>query len=118
MDGQHRIEQVRETDAVRLRDEAEEAAVAVEAPRPPDLDHFDAWLVVAVEQLVGDFAVRGLIVQLEGFGAEPLRAHHRDQRVRQNAADGRVRQELFELGHCSPLFRRWPERPLAYSERV
>jgi hypothetical protein len=33
VDREHRIEQMREADAVRLRDEAEERAIAVEAPR-------------------------------------------------------------------------------------
>ena len=58
VDGQHGIEQVREADAVRLGDEAEQRAVAVEAPGPALLDDLEAGLVVAVEQLVGDLAGR------------------------------------------------------------
>ena len=38
VDGEHRIEQMRETDAMRLGDEPEQRAVAVEAPRPPLFD--------------------------------------------------------------------------------
>ena len=34
VDGEHRVEQVREADALRLGDEPEERAVAVEAPGP------------------------------------------------------------------------------------
>ena len=46
VDGQHRIEQVRQADAMRLGDEAEQRAVAVEAPGPALLHDFEARLVV------------------------------------------------------------------------
>jgi hypothetical protein len=72
---QHRVEQMRQADAVGLRDQAEERAVAVEAPGPALLDQLQAGLVVAVEQLVGDLAGRGLVGQLQRLGAEPLDAH-------------------------------------------
>ena len=58
MDREHGIEEVREADAVRLGDEAEERAVAVEAPRPALLHDLEARLVVAVEDLVGHAARR------------------------------------------------------------
>ena len=58
VDRQHRIEEVREADAVRLGDEAEERAVAVEAPGAALLDDLEARLVVAVEQLVRHLAGR------------------------------------------------------------
>ena len=61
MDRQHRIEEMSETDSVRLGDEPEQWPVAVEAPWPPLLDDLEARLVVAVKQFVGDAAVRGLI---------------------------------------------------------
>ena len=56
VDGQHRIEEVRQADAVRLGDQPEQRAVAVEAPGPALLDDLEPGLVVAVEQLVGDLA--------------------------------------------------------------
>ena len=52
VDREHRVEEVREADAVRLGDEPEQRAVAVEAPRAALLDDLEARLVVAVEQLV------------------------------------------------------------------
>ena len=64
VDGEHRVEEVGEADAVRLGDEAEERAVAVEAPRPARLDDLEARLVVAVEELVRDAAGRVLVGQL------------------------------------------------------
>ena len=89
VDREHRIEQVREADAVRLGDEAEERAVAVEAPRAALLDDLEARLVVAVEELVGDPARRRLVGELERVGAEPLDADDGDERVGQDAADRR-----------------------------
>ena len=71
VDREHRIEEVREADAVRLGDEAEERAVAVEAPRAARLDDLEARLVVAVEDLVGDAAVR---VRGRRASARPSRA--------------------------------------------
>ena len=56
MDGEHRVEEVREADALRLGDEAEERAVAVEAPGAALLDDLEPRLVVAVEELVGHAA--------------------------------------------------------------
>ena len=59
VDGEHRIEQMREADALRLGDEPEQRAVAVEAPRPALLDDLQiAARRVAVEQLVADLARR------------------------------------------------------------
>ena len=52
--GEHRIEEVREADAVRFGDEPVRGAVAVEAPRAPLLHDFEARFVVAVEDLLGD----------------------------------------------------------------
>jgi hypothetical protein len=54
VDCQNWIEQVREVDAVRFRDQAKETAVAVETPGPALLDDLKARLIMAVEQLVGD----------------------------------------------------------------
>ena len=88
VDREHRVEEVRQADAVRLGDEAEERAVAVEAPGPALLDDLEARLVVAVEQLVRDLAGGVLVGQLERLGAEPLDADDGDQRVREDAADG------------------------------
>ena len=56
MHGQHRIEEMRQTDAMRLRNQAEQVPVTVEAPRAAVLDDLEARLVVAIEQLVGNAA--------------------------------------------------------------
>ena len=70
-----------ESDALRLRDQAEQCAVAVKAPRPTLDDDFQALLVLAVEKLVGDGAVRCLVGQLKCFRAKPLHTDHCNETV-------------------------------------
>jgi hypothetical protein len=94
--GEHGIEQVRESDAVRLGDQAEERAIAVEAPRSARLDDLEARLVVAVQDLVRDPAARRAIHERERVGPVPGDADDRDRRVGQDAADGGVRPETLE----------------------
>ena len=72
---------MRQADALRLGHEPEERAVAVETPRPPRLDHLEARLVVAIEQLVCDSPGRVLVRQLDGVGAEPFQIDNRDEAV-------------------------------------
>ena len=58
MDGQDRIEQVGQADTLRLGDQPEESAFAVEAPGAALFDDLDARLVVAIEQLVRHLCLR------------------------------------------------------------
>ena len=97
MHSEHGIEQIRQPNAVRLGDEPEEAAVAVEAPGPALLNDFQARLVVAVQEDVGDAASGILVGQLDGLGAEPLDVHDGDETVGQDAADGGVGPEVEPL---------------------
>ena len=103
VDGQHRIEEVRKADAVRLGDQAEQGAVAVETPGPALLHELEARLVVAVEQLVGHLAGGRLVGEFEGLGAEPLHADDRDEAVRKDAAHRGVGLKVFEPNHSGPL---------------
>lgn len=73
--------------------------IAVETPGAAVLDHLEAQLVMAIEQLIGN-ATRGPFVgQLQSLGAKPLNADHRDRLVAQNASDCGGRLEVFEAGH-------------------
>ena len=45
---QNRVKQMRQADTLRLRDEAEERAIAVKTPWPPVLDNFEARLIVPI----------------------------------------------------------------------
>jgi hypothetical protein len=82
---ENRVEQVSEPDAVRLRNEAKQRPVAVEAPRATALDDFNARLVVAIQEFVGDLAVRILVRQLERLGTEPLGIHYGHECIRQDS---------------------------------
>ena len=62
-----RVEEVGEVDPLRLGDESEEVAVAVEAPRPTGLYKIEPGLVVAVEDFGAHGAVRELVSQLDGL---------------------------------------------------
>ena len=54
VDGQQRVEEVGEADALGLGGEPEQRAVAVEAPRPAALDDLERRLAVAVEELAAE----------------------------------------------------------------
>ena len=101
VDRQHRVEQVREADALRLGDEAEQRAVAVEAPRPALLHELEARLVVAIEQLVRHLAGGRLVGELERLGAEPLHADDDHDRVGDDPPHRCTWLKLFELDHAS-----------------
>ncbi len=98
-----RVKEVREPNPVRLRHEAEEVPVAVEAPGSTLLDHVEPGLVVAVEELVRDLPGRVLVGEFQGFRSEPLDVHDCDEAVGQNAANGCVRLEVFESGHRNSM---------------
>ena len=87
-----------ESDALRLGNEPEERAIAVETPRAAALNHFEARLVVAEEQLVGDASGGVLVGELDGVGAVPLDVDDRDQPVRRDAADAGRRLEVLKRG--------------------
>src|SRR6516164_10939514 len=99
MNSKHRIEQMRQTDTMRLGNQAKQVPFAVEAPGATVLDNFKARLVMAVEQFIGDTARWRLVGQLQCLGAKPLYADHRNNLVRQNASDRCGWLEVFETGH-------------------
>ena len=98
--GVHRqrgVEQVREVDAQRLGHQPKQLPIAVEAPRPPLLDHLQARFVVAVEDLAAQLAAGSAVGELQRVGPEPARAHHRHQNIRQDAAYGGGGLQVFQL---------------------
>ena len=109
VNGQHRVEQVGETDALRLGYQPKQGAVAVEAPRAPLGDDLQPVLGVAVEQLVGDRAFRRLAGQLERLRAEPLHADDRHRVVRMHAADGAAWAKVLDPARTESV----RERPTA-----
>ena len=94
---QRGVEQVREVDAQRLRYQPKQLAVAVEAPRPPLLDHLQARFVVAVEDLAAQLAARPAIGELKCVRPEPAHAHDGDQGIGQDAAHGGGGLQVLQL---------------------
>jgi hypothetical protein len=88
---EHGIEEMREAG-----DQAEERAVAVEAPWAARLDKLDAWLVVPVEDLVRHPPVRPAIHDGQGVRAMLLHAHDGNRGVGEDAADRSVGLEILE----------------------
>ena len=109
VDRQQRVEQVGEADALCLGRQAEERAVAVEAPRPPVRNRLDPGLGVAVQQLAGQRAVRRPAGHIDRFRTEPLHADHRDEAVRQQPADHQARAQVFEA-HAESHDTAFPRR--------
>ena len=99
MYGEHGIEQMRQTDTMRLRNKPEQMPVAVEAPRASVLHDLQARFVMAIKQLVGNTARWPLVGQLKRFGAKPLHADHCDDLLGQNASDCGGGLEVFEASH-------------------
>ena len=97
MDGQQGVEEMGEANALGLGDEAEEGAVAVEAPWAGLFGDADAGLVVAVEELVGDLASGCFVGQLDGVVPVPLHVDHSDEAVCQDALDSGVGCEFFQF---------------------
>ena len=111
MDGENRIEQVGQADSVCLGDEPEEVALAIETPRPADLNDFEGRLAVAIEELVGDLARGVLVGQFDAGVTEPLGGYDRNRGIRQDAAYGRTGGEVLKPCHVAPKCG-WPGGPL------
>src|ERR1700748_3560989 len=103
MNGKHRVEQMRQTDTMRLRNQSEQMPVAIAAPRAAVLHNFKMRLVIAIEQFIGNTARWSFVGQFQRLGAKPLDADHGDYLVWQNALDCGGGLEVFEAGHlvCS-----------------
>ena len=71
-----RIEQVRETDAVGLRDEPQQVAVPVEGPGPAGRDHLEPRLVIAINDAIARRTRIVLESDLDRLVAEPFDLDH------------------------------------------
>ena len=98
MDGEHGIEQVGEPDALGLGHESKQVPIAVEAPGAARLDHLEARLVFAKEQLSVGRAQGVLVRKFDRIGAEPLDTDDRNEAVGRDAADGGGRTEILKRG--------------------
>jgi hypothetical protein len=90
---------MREVDPVRLGNQAEELAVAIEAPRPTGLADFQGGLAIPVKEHDIGFAGGVLVGELDCSRAVPLDVNYRDQAIGQDSLDGGAAGEIFELCH-------------------
>ena len=94
---------MREVDALRLGNQPEQFTIPVEAPGPALFHHFDAELVVTVEQLVRDLALGSFVGVLDSGGAMPLHTHHGHEPVWQYASHRGVGFKVFEAAHLASV---------------
>ena len=80
-----------EADAVGLRDEPVERAVAVETPRSTLRHDFETRFVVAIEHLLRNLSRWGAVDQRERICSVPLDVDDCYRRRRVNAPDGCTR---------------------------
>ena len=102
VDGQNRIEKVRQADAVRFGNQAEQSAISVKTPGPALFHKIKALFVISIEQLVRHLAGRCFVGKLKRLCAKPLHTDDRDQRVRKEPADRSVWLKVFESNHLVP----------------
>ena len=101
VDGQHRIEEVGQPDALRLGDEPEQARRRRRSSRAGPARRPRGGARRGGRAARWRPCRRRLVGQLERLGAEPLHADDRDEAVRQDAADGGVGLEVFEPAHAA-----------------
>jgi hypothetical protein len=102
VDREHRVEQMGQADTVGLGDEAEQRAIAVEAPRSPFGDNLQGGLAVTVEELVVDAAGGVFVSERQRVRAMPVHGNDRDQRVGSDTPNGGATGQLLQTRHAHP----------------
>ena len=97
VDRHHRVEQVREVDAVGLGGELEVLAGGIEGPGAAGLGQGQLGLVGAEQHLLQQLAVGGLVVDGEGVIADRLGGDDAHDVPRLQARDGGVLLDVFEF---------------------
>jgi len=99
VDCDKRIEQVGQPDAMRLGYEAEEAAVAVEAPGAASSKEFQGWFSVAEEDLSANVTSGIFVHHLDHVRTVPFGTYEFGDSVGQNTFDEATRGKFFEPSH-------------------
>lgn len=90
VNGEMRIEEMRQVNPAGFRYQAEESAVAVESPGLAGRDGFEPRLVVAVEELISGLARCVLKSDFDARGAPPFRLEDRNDGIGE-ATNGRTK---------------------------
>jgi hypothetical protein len=113
VNGKQRIKEVGQPNSVSFRSETEEISVSLEAPDETWLNKRKFRLALAIEETALGDAIRPLIRQLDGVGADPLDVDNGDGISEYDPADFAPRREAFKfqttspsilLPYCSPQF--------------
>ena len=99
VDGQQRIEEVGQADAVGFRKQTEERRRRRRNSRAACLSDFKVRLTVAVEQLVAEPSGAVLVGNLDGNGPDPAHVADRDDAFGEDAFHGSTADDFFKLGH-------------------
>jgi hypothetical protein len=97
MHGKDRIEQMSQTNTVRLGHQPEERAIAVETPGAAMLNCFEARFIVSIQDCLIDLTGWRAVDQRERFRSMPLHGDHGYHAIRDDAADDRAGLEVFEF---------------------
>ena len=103
VNGQCRVKEMGQPDAVGFGNKAERGPVAIKAPGPPLLDQVKPLFIAAVDQFIGNPAVGCFVGQLQGLGTIPLDIDDCDQAVRQESLYSGIGFQVFESHHDPPL---------------
>ena len=106
VDGQVRIEEVGEADPVRLGDEPEQGAVAVERPGPLGGGYLQGGLLVPKDEAALRRSVAVLVDDLDGLVAVPLDADHFGEPLRRDPAHRGPGLYVFEACHAATQARK------------
>lgn len=66
------VEQMRQVNAVGLRSETEQISVPLEAPDSTGLHDLDASFIIAIENVIGDATVGGLVYDIDAIRPVPI----------------------------------------------
>jgi hypothetical protein len=95
MHGQNGVEKMCKTNTMGFGYQPKLRPVAVKTPRSPQLDQFEARLIMAVEKHIGDFTVGSLAGEFNGGGAKPLRVNNGNQGVGKDTPDASVWSQIL-----------------------
>ena len=112
VDGQHRVDVLGQADAVGLGDPLELLSRGGEAPGAGVGGGGQGRLMFAEQGTAGQRPGGGLVDHLQRFGADHLGADHPHRPIRDDAGDGHVLADLFELQHSRGPSKGPTSRPM------
>ena len=79
-----------QSNALGFRNQSEHTTVTIKTPRSTLLNNFQSRFVMAIDQLIGYFAVMCFIGELKCFRAKPLDTNNSNRSIRHDSSKSRV----------------------------